>query len=399
MPPELAGIEAELKQAVADLQTVVLNQKERDGMQEEALAKINAEIDRLSAQQAEIIKRSRTPNHAPRDGEITEVHQNARAALNRYIRRGENHMTAADREAMEIYRKELSVDSDPDGGYLVTPAVSARIITRVEELNPIRQLATVETISTDSLEGLVDQEEAEAGWVSERQARTQTGTPRLGTWAIPVHEIYAAPRATQKLLDDAAVNVEAWLSGKVARRFARIEGEAFLRGNGAGKPKGLLAYPAGTGRGKIEQVPSGAAAAITPEAIINIVYALKAAYANGSVWLMNRSTEGHIRTLRDDSGASAGTGGFIWAPGFGGQPATLMGYAIHEAPLDNVGAGKLAAIFGNIREAYTVVDRQGIRVLRDPYTAKPYVELYTTKRVGGDVLDFDAVKILKIAAS
>ncbi|MFA5569660.1 MAG: phage major capsid protein [Trueperaceae bacterium] len=401
MPPELASIEAELKQAVAELRSAATAQKEADGLQQEQLAKINAEIDRLSDQQAELIKRSRTPNHAPgRHQELTEVHQNAAAALNRYIRRGENHMTAADREAMELYRKELSVDSDPDGGYLVTPAVSSRIITRVEELNPIRQLATVETISTDSLEGLVDQDEADAGWVSERQARPATNTPKLGTWSIPVHEIYAAPRATQKLLDDAAINIEAWLSNKVARKFAAIESVAFLKGTGAGQPKGLLSYPAGTTRGKIQQVPTGAAAGIAAEGIVNIVYALKSAYLTGSVWLMNRATEGAIRTIRDDSGASAGTGQFMWAPGFGGAPATLMGYPIYEAPgFDNVSAGNLVAAFGNIREAYTVVDRQGIRVLRDPYTAKPFVELYTTKRVGGDVLDFDAVKLFKVAAS
>lgn len=398
MPPELQQIETELREAVTALRNAASEREERDGLQQEALAKINARIDELSDQQAELVKRTRTPNRHPGGEEVTPIHARAADALRIYLRRGENHLTAEHREAMEAYRKELSVDSDPDGGYLVAPSVSQRIITRVEELNPIRQLATVETISTDSLEGLVDEEEAGAGWVSEREARPATGTPRLGQWRIPVHEIYAAPLATQKLLDDAAVDVEAWLSNKVSRRFAKVEGQAFLKGNGSGQPRGLLTYPNGTTRGKIEQIPTGAAAAVSAEGIIAIVYALKSAYAAGSVWLMNRATLGHIRTIRDDSGG-AGTGQFLWQPGFGGEPSTLAGYPVHEAPgFDNVEAGKIVAAFGNIREAYTVVDRQGIRVLRDPYTRKPYVELYTTKRVGGDVLDFDAVKLFKVGA-
>lgn len=398
MPPELEQTEDQLREAVALLRKAAEDTATQDGLRQEQIQKLNAEIDRLSSEQAELYKRLRNPNRSPAE-ERDERHQGARAAFQKYLRRGDAALTAEDHDAMNLLRKELSVDSDPDGGYLVTPAISNRILTTVQELNPIRQLATVEPISTDSIEGLVDDDNADAGWVSERQSRPTTGTPKLGTWSIPAHEMYAEPKATQKLLDDATRDVEAWLAGKVARRFAQLEGTAFLNGDGVGKARGLLSYPAGTSRGKIEQVPSTAAAAIAPEGIVNIVYALKSAYTAGASWLMNRATEGAIRVLRDGSGG-AGTGQFIWQPGFGGAPASLMGYPIYEAGgMDNVASGKLVAIFGNIREAYTIVDRIGIRVLRDPYTAKPYVAFYTTKRVGGDVLNFEAVKILKVAAS
>lgn len=398
MPPELQTIETELKGAVEALRAAVTETKERDGMQTAKIEQINAEVERLSQAQTEILRRMRAPNRA--GVEERPEHERAAEGLRLYVRRGDAALTAEHRQAHDLLRKELSVDSDPDGGYLVTPAISARIIGKVRELNPIRQLATVETISTGALEGLVDQDDAGYGWVSERQARPNTKTPQLGTWRIPVHEVYANPKATQTLLDDAAMNVEEWLARKVAEGFALGESEAFLTGDGVAKPRGLLTYPAGTGRGKIEQVPSGAAAAIAPASIINIVYTLKGAYLSGAAWLMNRATQAAIRTIRDASGATADTGQFMWQPGFGGAPSTLAGYPIYDAPgFDNVGAGKVVAAFGNIRQAYTVVDRQGIRVLRDPYSSKPYVELYTTRRVGGDVLDFDAVKFLKIAAN
>lgn len=398
MNPDIQQTENELREAVTLLRNAAADTAEQDGLRAEQIERINAEITRLSDQQAELYKRARAPHRGGED-ERTERHQEASAAMQRYLRRGEQHMTAADRDAMDLLRKELSVDSDPDGGYLVTPAVSARIIGKIRDSNPIRQLATVETISTDSIEGLVDEDEADAAWVSERQARASTGTPKIGTWSIPVHEMYAAPKATQKLLDDASRDVEAWLTDKVAAKFARLEAAAFLSGDGVGKPRGILSYPHGTTRGKIEQVPTGSGSAVTADGVVNIVYKLRSAYAAGSVWMMNRATQGAVRILRDDS-AGAGTGQYMWQPGFGGEPATLMGYPIHEAgSMANVGSNALVAVFGNLREAYTVVDRIGIRVLRDPYTAKPYVELYTTKRVGGDVLNFDAVKIMKVAAS
>ena len=242
-------------------------------------------------------------------------------------------------------------------------------------------------------------DEAAAAWVSERGSRAETATPQLGQWRIPTHELYANPRATQKLLDDSAVDIEAWLARKVADKFARTENLAFVNGNGIGQPRGFTTYADGTTRGTIERIPSLDAATISAEGIINMVYSLKSAYRQGAVWVMNRATVGVIRTIRDESGG-ANTGQFMWQPGFGTQPPTLAGFPIIEfEDMDDIAGSAIVAGFGNFRQAYTIVDRLGIRVLRDPYSAKPHVEFYTTKRVGGDVLNFEAIKLMDIAAS
>lgn len=371
------------------------------GIDREAFGKINDRIDTLELELREAAKARRSGRSDDTSTQdMTEKAQAlARSAVIAYIRRGEQRLTADQRDALEKQERALSVDSDPNGGYVVTPEQSARISTIVYETSPMRSVATVETISTDALEGLYDGDEAEAGWVGERQARPETDTPQLGKWRIPVHEIYAAPRATQKLLDDAYIDIEAWLARKVSERFSRMENTAFVLGDGVGKPRGFLTYPDGTGtapRGVIEQIPSLAAAGVAPEAIWNLVYGIKNAYRQGATWAMNRATIGAIRTIRE----GAGTGQFMWAPGFGGTPSQLAGYPIAEfEDMPDATSGEVAAAFGNFRTAYTIVDRIGIRVLRDPYTAKPYVEFYTTKRVGGDVINYEAIKLMDIAAS
>ena len=393
------NLQRELQDTIATLQARALEfgeWKKADGLARETFTKLNARIDELTDQLKETQAQAlRTTANAP----IAKDSDPAREVLVKYLRRGEQRLTAHERDVLEQHQKALSVDSDPDGGYLVTPQQSARIIEVVYETSPMRQVATVETISTDALEGLFDGDEAAAAWVSERGSRAETNTPQLGQWRIPTHELYANPRATQKLLDDSAVDIEAWISRKVADKFARTENLAFVTGNGVGQPRGFTTYPDGTTRGTIERIPSLDAATIAAEGIYNIIYALKAAYRPGSVWVMNRATVGVIRTIRDESGG-AGTGQFMWAPGFGGQPATLAGYPIVEfEDMDDIAGGNIVAGFGNFRQAYTIVDRIGIRVLRDPYSAKPHVEFYTTKRVGGDVLNFEAIKLMDVAAS
>ena len=393
------NLQRELQDTIATLQARALEfgeWKKADGLARETFTKLNARIDELTDQLKETQAQAlRTTANAP----IAKDSDPAREVLVKYLRRGEQRLTAHERDVLEQHQKALSVDSDPDGGYLVTPQQSARIIEVVYETSPMRQVATVETISTDALEGLFDGDEAAAAWVSERGSRAETNTPQLGQWRIPTHELYANPRATQKLLDDSAVDIEAWISRKVADKFARTENLAFVTGNGVGQPRGFTTYPDGTTRGTIERIPSLDAATIAAEGIYNIIYALKAAYRPGSVWVMNRATVGVIRTIRDESGG-AGTGQFMWAPGFGGQPATLAGYPIVEfEDMADIAGGNIVAGFGNFRQGYTIVDRLGIRILRDPYSAKPHVEFYTTKRVGGDVLNFEAFKLMDIAAS
>lgn len=313
-----------------------------------------------------------------------EKEQKHAEAMQRYLRKGV--------ESAEL--KAMSVDSDEDGGFLVTPQTSNEIVKKVYETSPIRQLASVQTISTDSLEILQDLDQVEAGWVGETQARTETSTAKLKKIVIAVHEIFAQPKATQKLLDDAAVNIEAWLSEKVAEKFSRSENTAFVTGDGVGKPKGILAYDAGTGFNQVEQIETAASLAIAGDDLIALVYALKGAYKQGASFLAKREVIKEFRKLKDLQGR------YLWEPGLNGDAqSTLLGHSIYEA--DDMGAkvaGGLAVAFGNFKSGYQIVDRVGIRVIRDIYTAKPNVLFYTTKRVGGGVKDFEAIKLLKVKA-
>jgi HK97 family phage major capsid protein len=299
--------------------------------------------------------------------------------------------------------KALSVGSDPDGGYTVTPDMSGRIATLVRETSPMRQIANVVTIGTDALEGIHDLNEATSGWVGETETRTETAAPKIGEYRIPVHEQYAEPRATQKLLDDSLFNIEEWLSLKIAERLSRMENESFIHGNGVKKPRGFLTYAAGTpsaaGFNVIEQLPSGGAGAFAADdpgdALINLVYALKSAYREKAVFMMKRSTLAEVRKLKDPND------NYLWQPDFQMQQGgTLLGFNVVEAEdMPAIGTDSLSIAFGDFNAGYQVVDRQGIRILRDSFTAKPYVKFYTTKRVGGDVVNFEAIKLMKFSAT
>ena len=299
--------------------------------------------------------------------------------------------------------KALSAGSDPDGGYFVTPDVSGRIVELLNETSPIRQVANVVTIGTDTLEGVAHLGEAGAGWVGETDARDETDSPTISQWSIPVHELYAEPRATQRLLDDALFNVDEWLSTKIAERLSRLENDAFVNGNTSGRPKGFLTYPAGVPSSStykvIEQVLSGGTgdfAATTPgDALINMVFSLKAAYRENAVFMMKRSTLAEVRKLKDEND------NYLWTPDFQTkQGGTLLGFDVIEAEdMPAIAEDSLSIAFGDFKAGYQIVDRQGIRILRDNVTTKPYVKFYTTKRVGGDVVDFDAIKLMKFAAA
>ena len=310
-----------------------------------------------------------------------------------YLRKGEQVMGADEMKA-------LSVGSDPDGGFVVYPDMSGRVVSKVFETSPMRAYASVQTISTDALEGLFDLDEASSGWVGETQARAETSTPQLKTWRIPVHELFAFPKATQKVLDDAAINLEAWLAGKVSEKFARDEATAFVSGDGVSRPRGFLTYATGTTLpGTIEQVPTGVSGAFAAapnggDVLIDALYGLKAQYRANATWFMNRATTKVVRKLKDTDGS------YIWAPGIAaGQPASILGYPMASfEDMPDPAASSLSIAVGDMRAAYQIVDRVGIRVLRDPYTAKPYVGFYTTKRVGGDVVNFEALKLVRFGA-
>jgi len=298
----------------------------------------------------------------------------------------------------------LSVGTDPDGGYLVPPDMSGRMVQLVYETSPIRQLASVQSIKGNELLGTLDLDEADSGWVSETAARPETSTPELGAWRIAAHEQYAAPRATQQAIDDIP-DVESWLNGKVSSKLARRENTAFVSGNGVGKPRGFLTYadgvPAGTSIAAwqvIERsktgVNGGFHATLPGDVFHTTIGKLKAAYLANAQWVMNRATLAATRKIKD------GDGTYLWEKSFqAAQPFQLLGYPVTLAEdMTAIATGALGIGFGDFRAGYQVADRLGIRLLRDPFTAKPYVVFYTTKRVGGDVVNFEAIKLIEFSA-
>ena len=301
------------------------------------------------------------------------------------------------RDERGVETKALQVGSDPDGGYWVPDQMSARIITQIFESSPMRQLATVETISGDSLEIPNDLGEVAAGWVGEQEARPVTATPTTGVMRIVCNEMYAMPSATQKLLEDAAIDVEAWLAKKISDKFGRVEATAFILGSGVKQPRGILTYPAsGTYNstpGSIFQVHGGDPNNLTADGLIKLTYSIKEPYMTNARFLMQRASVGLVMLLKDTQNR------YLWQPALSaGAPASLLSYPIAwAADMPVVAAGALPVAFGDFAQGYTIVDRLGISTLRDPFTAKPFVLFYTRKRVGGDVTNFEAFNLLLIS--
>lgn len=386
---KLAKIEADLEKAQKIADEAVLAAKRQNRTVTDAKGN-TVDLDAKALEWAGLNARRRgTRVEAYSAGDLDGY----KAAFDAFLRKGDELMGVDERKA-------LSVGTDPDGGYVVHPDMSGRIVQKVFETSPMRAYAAIQVIGTDALEGLHDLNEASSGWVGETDSRTETNTPQLGKWRIPVHEIYAKPKATQKLLDDASINMEAWLAGKVADKFARTEAAAFVNGSGVNQPRGFLTYADGTTLpGTIERVKTGASGAFAAapnggDVLVNALYSLKAAYRANATWFMNRATFKLVRKLKDSDGA------YLWQPGITvGQPASILGYAAASfEDMPDPASGSLSIAVGDMREAYQIVDRIGIRTLRDPYSAKPYVEFYTTKRVGGDVLNFEAIKLIEFGS-
>lgn len=294
----------------------------------------------------------------------------------------------------------LNKGTASEGGYLAPTEWDRTITDRLVQVSPFRGLASVQTISTNAFTKLFNNRGTASGWVGETAARPETAGPSFSQLTYTTGELYANPSATQQMLDDAEVNLEAWLAGEVQTEFAYQEGIAFVSGNGTNKPNGLLTYVAGGANaavhpwGAIAAVNSGAAAAITADGLLSLIYALPSDYTGNAGFIMNRNTQGAIRKLKD------GQGNYLWQPSTqAGQPATLNGYAITEiAAMPDIAAGAKPVVFGDFKRGYLVVDRMGVRVLRDPFTNKPFVSFYTTKRVGGGLLNPDVLKALNISA-
>ncbi|MCX7338258.1 MAG: phage major capsid protein [Alphaproteobacteria bacterium] len=298
-----------------------------------------------------------------------------------------------------MIQKALTAQEGRTGGYFIPAPMVDLVQQRLSTTSYLRSLARVTTVSTDTLELLLDKGNADVGWVGELDDRAETGVPELTKVRISVHQIYAKPRASQKILDDTSIDVEQWLVNKVSEKMSACENAAFIHGDGDGKPKGFLSYPCVPLRqvewGKFEALKTGVNGGLSDsDALINTLYAMKPEYLRGAVWFMSRSAMASIRRLKDES-----TGHYLWQPGLlAGAPDTLLGHPVmiaDEMPPLVSGVASSSVVLANFYEAYQIVDRAGIHVLRDPYSAKPYVEFYATKRVGGDVVNFDAIKVIR----
>ncbi len=363
-----------------------------DVLTEEKLARIDTALDQHRTRMDRLqLERARPAlgGEAPRDPAAAEH----KAAFGLYVRAGE----AAGLKTLEA--KALSAGSGPDGGYLVPDALEREVLRRLAGLSPIRSIASTRVISGGLYKRAFSTTGPACGWVAEEAARPQTGGPTLAEMQFPAMELYAMPAATQTLLDDAVVDIESWIAEEVETAFAEQEGAAFVGGDGTDRPRGFLSYPTvpngGSQWGRIgilnTGVPGAFPAAAPSDLLVDLVYALKAGYRQNASFVMNRKVQSLIRRMKDANGQ------YMWQPpASGGAPATLMGFPVVEAEaMPDPSSNSLSLAFGDFRRGYLVVDRAGVRVLRDPYSAKPYVLFYTTKRVGGGVQDYDAIKLVR----
>ena len=371
----LAQIEAKMS---ADVVTV--DKVERINR---ALDEQKAHLDRLAIKAA----RPRLDGRGAAAGDAAvEEHK---SGFHAYMRHGDE----AGLRALEA--KSMSVSSDPDGGYLVPDEVSREVGRRMAAISPIRSIAMVRQVSSSVLKKPFARTGAQVGWVGETEPRPETDTPRLAEMTFPTAELYAMPAATQTLLDDAAVDIDAWIVSEVETAFSEQEGAAFVNGDGVNKPLGFLqvarADEGVRAYGQIGTVSTGSAGTLSDtNTLVDAIYALKAGYRQNARFVMNRRTQAELRKMKDADG------NYIWqAPAVAGGEAMLMGFPVVESEhMPDPADGAASIAFGDFYRGYLIVDRVGVRVLRDPYSAKPYVLFYTTKRVGGGVQDFDAIKLI-----
>ncbi len=371
-----------------------------DALLEEKLERISAALDAHQRRLDELTRRSARPpllaGETEGEGALDPRQLEHKAAFEAYVRKGD--ATAL----LRLERKALSAGSDPDGGYLAHDELERRVIRLLTEASPLRAVAGRRRISAGTYRRPVAVSRAATGWVGETAPRPETATPQLAELAFPAMELYAMPAATQTLLDDAAVDVSEWLAEEVITAFAEQETEAFVNGDGTTRPQGFLTVPtvdeaswSWGSLGELKTGVDGAFPATSPsDVLVDLVYALRAGYRQNAVWMMNRKVQAEIRKFKDANG------NYIWQPAAApGSRPTLMGFPVVEVEsMPDMAAGSLSIAFGDFRRGYLVVDRTGIRILRDPYSAKPYVLFYTTKRVGGGVQDFAAIKLLRFAA-
>ncbi|MBN2972943.1 phage major capsid protein [Roseomonas aeriglobus] len=308
------------------------------------------------------------------------------------------------RSGSVVEMKALSGTSDAAGGYAVPREIDAAIDATLASISPIRAIANIVKVGSAGYRKLVTSGGTPSGWSGETGGRPETATPTFNEIAPPMGELYANPAASQAMLDDASFDVEEWLAGEIATEFARAEGAAFVSGNGANRPKGFLSSAVATtgdaarAFGTLQYLPTGAAGAFAAnpeERLIDLVQSLRAPYRQGASFVMNSATLARLRKFKTSDGQ------FLWAPSLAaGQPATLLGYPVVEAEdMPDIAANSLSIAFGNFKAGYLIAERTETQILRDPYSNKPFVHFYATKRVGGAVSNSEAIKVLRFSAN
>lgn len=359
---------------------------------DEAMTKQQAIMDGLE------LAAKRTPIQLDEKGnQLSQDQIDHKSAFANFMRKGD------DANLADLQVKALSVGVDADGGYAVPEFIDNMVHSLAYDISPIRSIATVITTGTSDYKKLVNLHGAAATWQGEAGTTANSATPKLEQIAPPGGFLEARPRATQQMLDDGLFNMEQWLADEVSLSFALAEGAAFINGDGNNKPRGFLSGAAPTAAddgnrafGTLQFQASGAAAALptSGDPYIDMIYSLKAMHRADARWVAGRKSLAEMRKIKDNEGQ------YLWVPSLSaGQPSTFLGYAITEAEdMPDVAANAFPVAFGNFRAGYLITDRFGMRVQRDPFTAKPFVEFYTTKRVGGAVIDSEAIKLMKITA-
>ncbi|WP_312247308.1 phage major capsid protein [Stutzerimonas nitrititolerans] len=374
-----------------------LGKGQADPLLEGKLDELNkklSELESFKKTTEDNLKKKARPGLTGGDEEACEEH---RKAFDGFLRKGREE------GLRDLEAKALNLGTDADGGYAVPDELDRNITQLERDLGIMRSLCNVVPVGSEEYKKLVNMGGGASGWVGETDERSETATPKLAQIAPTFGEIYANPAITQKALDDMFFSAETWLAEEVAWEFDQKENGAFVSGDGAKKPKGFLAYAstvvtdkAGTRPfGTLQFVTSGAAAALgSPDRLIDLVHSLKRGYRKNAVFLGNGLTLAALRKLKDSEG------NYLWRPGLeAGEPGVLLGYRYEEEEsMPDIAADSIPLAFGDFKRGYTIADVKGIRVLRDPFTNKPYVHFYTTKRVGGGVMDSLAIKLLKIAA-
>lgn len=373
----LAGFVQDFKGAQAALRTQIQQQEERIAM---------------------LTTKSMNPRRPALSAKTDEVAPHQKA-MNAYLRCGDDDGL----RGLVVESKGLNTAVSAEGGYLVDPQTAETVKSVLVSSASIRAIASVVTVEATSFDVLIDHSDVGAGWATESGPQAESDTPVIERISIPIHELSALPKASQRLLDDSAFDVEGWLAGRIADKFSRAEAAAFVNGDGVDKPKGFLTHTnvanASWTWGNLGYVATGEdgdfASVDAADAIVDLVYALGARYRSNAAFVMNSKTAGAVRKMKDADGR------FLWSDGLAaGEPARLMGYPVLIAEdMPDIASGTTAIAFGDFTAGYTIAERPDLRILRDPFSAKPHVLFYATKRVGGDVSDFAAIKLLKFSAS